>query len=44
MSNQKDYDSPFAKHAREAGKSHPGGKKDDITIVVAQVKLKSDQI
>lgn len=38
LSFRKDYDSPFAKNAREAGKKHPGGKKDDITVVVAQIK------
>jgi len=41
----KDYDSPFAVHAREHKKNHPGGKQDDITVIVAQVKLsdKSDR-
>ena len=39
MSYDKTYDSPFAKNAREAGRSHPGGKKDDITVVVSKVKL-----
>lgn len=41
MSYKKDYDSPFAKNARECGKNHPGGKKDDITVVVAQVVIHS---
>ena len=39
MSYDKEYDSPFAKHAREFNKSYPGGKKDDITVIVAQIKL-----
>lgn len=39
MSYDKTYDSPFAKNAREAGKNHPGGKKDDITVVVSIVRL-----
>jgi len=39
MSYKKDYDSPFAKNARECGRNHPGGKKDDITVVVAQVVI-----
>jgi len=33
------YESPFTISAREAGKSHEGGKSDDITVVVGQVKL-----
>ena len=35
LSYRKDYDSPFAKNAREAGRNHPGGKPDDITVIVA---------
>ncbi|TNV76304.1 hypothetical protein FGO68_gene11534 [Halteria grandinella] len=31
------YDSPYAKHARDYNKSEPGGKVDDITVIVAQV-------
>lgn len=34
---QRDYDSPFAQNARLAGRNHPGGKKDDITVVVGEV-------
>jgi hypothetical protein len=41
MSLDKSYDSPFAKNARAAGRSHPGGKKDDITVVVSKVNLTS---
>ncbi len=37
LSYRKDYDSPFAKNAREANRNHPGGKPDDITVIVAQV-------
>ena len=37
LSFNKTYDSPFAKNAREAGRNHPGGKPDDITVIVAQV-------
>lgn len=33
------YLSPFATHAREAGFQFTGGKSDDITVIVAQVKL-----
>jgi protein phosphatase PTC7 len=39
MSFKKDYDSPFAKNGREAGRNYPGGKPDDITVVVAQVNF-----
>lgn len=40
LSWDKTYDSPFAKGAREAGRSHKiGGKDDDITVVVAQIKM-----
>jgi len=39
LSYDKDYDSPFAINAREANRKHPGGKKDDITVVVSQIKL-----
>ncbi len=39
MSYIKDYDSPFSKNAREQGKNYPGGKKDDVTVIVAQVKI-----
>ncbi len=39
LSLDKSYDSPFAKNARAAGRSHPGGKKDDITVVVSRVNL-----
>ena len=38
-SYDKSYDSPFAVNARAAGRLHPGGKKDDITVIVARVKL-----
>lgn len=33
----RNYDSPFAKGAREHGKRYMGGKEDDITVIVAQV-------
>ena len=39
LSFDKTYDSPFAVNARKAGRNHPGGKKDDITVIVAQIKL-----
>ena len=42
LSFNKDYDSPFAVHARQAGRNHPGGKKDDITVIVAQVQIQND--
>ena len=36
--NLTDGDSPFAASARAAGKAWSGGKMDDITVIVAQVK------
>ncbi len=33
------YDSPFAIKAKLANEKYMGGKQDDITVVVAQVKL-----
>lgn len=39
LSYKKDYDSPFAVNAKAAGRNHPGGKKDDITVIVASVSL-----
>jgi len=35
LSFDKTYDSPFAVNARAANRNHPGGKKDDITVVVS---------
>jgi len=35
LSNDKQYDSPFAQHAKKHNKSYPGGKVDDITVIVA---------
>lgn len=35
-----DYDSPFAKGARAAGFSYKGGKSDDITVVIGQVRFR----
>ena len=35
MSYIKEYDSPFSINARKHNKSYPGGKKDDITVIVA---------
>lgn len=32
-----DYRSPFAKNAQEHGLRYVGGKKDDITVIVAQI-------
>ena len=40
MSYNKKYDSPFAQNARECGYRHPGGKKDDITVVVSEVNIR----
>lgn len=34
-------DSPFAAEAREAGRSHHGGKADDITVIVGRVTVAS---
>ena len=33
------YDSPFSKEARAHGRKHKGGKPDDITVIVSQVKF-----
>lgn len=33
------YNSPFAVEAAQQGKDYPGGKADDITVIVAQVKI-----
>ncbi|KAH0986541.1 hypothetical protein GBA52_013718 [Prunus armeniaca] len=33
--------SPYSKAAQEAGKNHPGGKKDDITVVVGHIMVTS---
>jgi hypothetical protein len=35
MSYDKTYDSPFAVNARKSNKHYLGGKKDDITVIVA---------
>jgi protein phosphatase PTC7 len=34
LSKDKDYESPFAQHAKKYNKSYPGGKVDDITVIV----------
>lgn len=39
-SYDKQYDSPFAVEARAQKKDEPGGKEDDITVIVAQVQRK----
>ena len=41
LSFDKKYDSPFAKNARAVGRKHPGGKKDDITVMVSEVNIRS---
>jgi protein phosphatase PTC7 len=38
LGKDKTYDSPFAKGARESGKRYQGGKHDDITVTVAQIR------
>mmetsp|Transcript_14877 Transcript_14877/g.20140 ORF Transcript_14877/g.20140 Transcript_14877/m.20140 type:complete len:86 (-) Transcript_14877:75-332(-) len=40
LSFDKTYRSPFEANAEAAGRKHPGGKKDDITVVVSEIKLK----
>ena len=35
------YDSPFAVNGRKHGRKYRGGKKDDITVIVAQVNIES---
>jgi len=42
LSFNKSYDSPFAVNAREANRNHPGGKPDDITVIVAEVTTRED--
>ena len=42
LSFNKGYDSPFSVNAREAGRNHPGGKPDDITVIVAEVAKRED--
>ena len=39
LSRDRSYNSPFAQHARAAGKFYKGGKEDDITIVTGRIKL-----
>ena len=39
MSNIANYLSPFAKSAKEHSYDYMGGKQDDITVAVAQIKL-----
>jgi len=39
LSTDKDYLSPFSKKARENNIAYTGGKPDDITIIVAQVRF-----
>jgi hypothetical protein len=41
FSLQDDYDSPFAQGARKHGKRYKGGKQDDITVIVSQIKLQA---
>lgn len=38
-SKDPNFKSPFSVEARKAGKTYKGGKADDITVVVARVKL-----
>lgn len=36
-----DYESPFTMEAREqTGQHYPGGKPDDITVIVSQVRAR----
>ncbi|ONI12470.1 hypothetical protein PRUPE_4G167000 [Prunus persica] len=37
----KDSFSPYSKAAQDAGKNHPGGKMDDITVVVGHIMVTS---
>jgi protein phosphatase PTC7 len=39
MSKDEHFESPFSIGARKAGKNHPGGKEDDITVIVSRVNL-----
>lgn len=42
LSKDEAYDSPFAVNARKYKKRHPGGKEDDITVVVSKVNIALD--
>lgn len=37
LSHKRGYVSPFAKNARENRYDYPGGKPDDITVIVSQI-------
>ena len=39
MSKDEKFESPFTIGARKADKNHPGGKEDDITVIVSRVNL-----
>ena len=41
-SQDKNWDSPFARNAKAVGKYYKGGKQDDITVIVSQVVLKDN--
>lgn len=41
-SYKRDYISPFAKGAREHYYDYSGGKPDDITVIVGQIKIKDE--
>lgn len=38
------YNSPFAKKAKKAFYNYRGGKSDDISVIVAQVKILSEHV
>ena len=40
FSTQRNWDSPFAQNARAQGRRYIGGKEDDITVIVSQIKTK----
>ena len=37
---EKNYESPFSKEARSAGREHRGGKQDDISVMIARIAIK----
>lgn len=39
LSFDKKYKSPFEVNAKAVGRKHPGGKKDDITVIVSEINI-----
>ena len=43
LSFDKKYKSPFEVNAKAVGRKHPGGKKDDITVIVSEINIAQKQ-